>query len=249
MRRIRVGVACLVAVFVASAVGATSASAEAPEFGHCEKTAVKNAGEYTNSLCNKKEGDDDGPYEFTPGAVKTGFTLSSVQAALATEGAHHEMLCKGGLTGGGEYTSATTVGNVVLKFTGCKAETLFECQEFETVKLSGELQLQVKGSDAAYVLLDLKPQAGKQWSEAFCGPVTEKVRGSVLAKLRVGSLKGKKWELAGFDGRQKPEEYETESGEKVKAVLESENSAGKKFEPASLQDAYNLTDEEELVLK
>jgi hypothetical protein len=70
---------CLFVAFAVSAVLASSAWAERPEFGRCEKagTGLKGGG-YSNDSCTKHPTGKEVPkYEWIPGAEKAGFTTTA----------------------------------------------------------------------------------------------------------------------------------------------------------------------------
>jgi len=248
MKRIRIIGLCLVAVFAMSAVAVASASAEAPEIGRCKKVTVKKTGKYSSATCTALKA--SGEYEWTAGAAKTGFTGHGTTSTLETVGKAKVVCEEENATG--EYTGAKTVGNVKVSFgKHCKAEGTFECENghgagiLETNTLSGELRWEKKALKK--IALDLVPATAPLFIEFTCGPITIKVKGSILVNIKAGKMETKPIQkYSGLKGKQKPEFYETAGGEKVKDILESENSIGKKFEQAGQTVTNTQTNEEAL---
>jgi len=245
MKRIRTIALCLVAAFAMSAVATTTASADAPELGRCTKVVVKKTGKYSSATCTALK--TGGEYEWTAGAEKPAFTDVGGAATLETVGKTKAM-CKAE-SSKGEYTSAKTVGHVIVTFTGCEAGGL-KCtttgQAEGTVvtnSLSGSLQWENKALKK--VALDLAPEAGEVFVEFICGPLTVRVRGSLLVNVKAGKMETKPVQkYVAKNGIQKPSEYETAGGEKVKDFLEGE--AGGKAERAGMTLTDTQTNEEAL---
>jgi hypothetical protein len=81
MKRIRLMGLCLIAAFAMAAVAATSASAEAPEYGRCKKVTVKKSGVYGNAGCTTIGGLKANEWEWYPWptgtpAVNSGYTTT-----------------------------------------------------------------------------------------------------------------------------------------------------------------------------
>ncbi len=251
MTRIRIIGLCLAAAFAISAVAAATASAEAPEIGRCKKVTVKKAGKYSSATCTALK--TGGEYEWTPGVEKAKFTGTSATATSPT--ATLETVKKIKVTcskeeATGEFTSPKTVGNIVVKFTGCKEGLGNVCHSgteegvIITNVLSGSLQWENK--ELKHVALDLVPESGEYFVEFTCGPANAKVKGSVLVNVKAGKMETKPVEkYSGKGGKQKPEFYQTASGEKIKDVLESKLGATE-FEQAGQTVTNDQTDEEAL---
>jgi len=241
---------CLAAALACSAVGATSAWAEAPELGRCVSHA---GGKYTNNVCTKAAtGKIVGKYEWEPGAVKAKFTGVGGVATLET--VHKvKVTCKTEVSSG-EYTSPKTVGNINVTFTGCeslgyKCKTTTSAEgELSTVPLAGTLRWE--NATKTKVAIDLVPQSGELFIEFQCGPADAKVQGSVMTNVPVDIVKTVfEQKFTAKLGKQKPEYYYTATGEKVKDVLISKiGGPGAELEQSG-QTVTNLqTDEEPLEL-
>jgi len=248
MKRIRIIALCLVAAFAMSAVAAATASAEAPEIGRCKKVTVKKSGKYSSATCIALKA--GGEYEWTAGSVKSGFTGSGGVGTLETVG-KNKVICKTEKAVG-NYGTPKTVNGVVVTFTGCET-TGFTCTTvgqaagtLVTKPLEGSLQWEKKALKK--VALDLVPAAGAElFIEFGCGPLTIKVKGSVLVNVKAGKMETKPVQkYVGTKGIQKPSEYETAGGAKVKDILESEIVGVTKFERAGQTITNTQTDEEAL---
>jgi len=254
MRQLRSIGLCLVAILMASAMAAASASAlEAPEIGRC---VLQSGGAYANNSCTKdaKKVTEE-KYEWEPGAVKAKFTGTGGAATLETV-APIEVKCKRE-TSNGEFTSPTTVGNIAVTFYGCE-ETGFKCEtagakekgEIVVNTLSGKLVWEHKATKK--VAVDLFPASTELFVAFACGPAKAKVKGSVLVNVKAGkmeeSLKEAFKGITGKVGHQNPEEYETASGERVKDILETQlaNNETAPFEQSS-QTVTNTQKDEELL--
>jgi hypothetical protein len=136
-----VGIAA--AAVVMSAVMTAPANAAAPEFGRCVKQA---GGVFENSGCTKKAA-TSGKYEWLPGAVKGGFTMTlAPEFGVVMETAKGRPLACKGAHGSGVVSSPTTVSHVSVTFTECESTQLVECggpgllpREVVTQELDGSL--------------------------------------------------------------------------------------------------------------
>lgn len=268
MKRLRVLVLCLVAVFATSAVAVASASAAAPEIGRCVVSPSK-TGLYTNNNCtklakaNKKTGKIEGGYEWEAGVANEGrsgaknkFTGESATATLESAvgvkvQCTHEQ-------SSGEFTSPKTVGNINVTFTGCKEGLENKCTspgakeaEIKTDTLAGELVWEKWGSKLKKVAIRLFPQSGSLFAAFKCGPGNSEVRensslGGILAPLPVGKMETKvdqKFEAK--KGKQKPDAYYNSKGERIECFLEA-NIGATPFEQAGQTEVNVQTDEEAL---
>jgi hypothetical protein len=257
MTRFRLMGLCLLAACALSALGAASASAQAPEFGRCIKKAKAEGTGFADSKCTKAGTGTKAKYEWLPGAVKRGQTsvggvgiletVSKLAVKCATESSV------------GEYSGTKEVKNLIVKFKGCSSGP-FECTseghengELETKKLEGIVGIEKRAFVEAKevplknkLAFDLFP-AGKTglFIEFTCGvTLTVAVRGSVLVPIKsntmltTGELKFK-----ATIGKQKPERFEGEP----KDILES-SFTGKEFEQAGQTITSKVTNEEPLEL-
>ncbi len=242
----RIAGAVMVAV-VASAVLASGASAEAPEIGRCVAHA---GGKYINNVCTKAaKGTKVGSFEWESGAIKKKFTGTGGAATLETIHAV-KVTCKTEASTG-EFTSAKTVGNINVLFTGCESLG-YKCKtpssgegEIVTNPLAGSL---VWEKYKKKVAIDLVPQSGEWFVEFTCGPATAKVKGSVMTNIPVNKSEVKVTQkFTAKKGKQKPEYYYTATDEKVKDVLISKiGGPGAELEQAGQTVTNVQTDEEAL---
>lgn len=251
MRLLRLVGPCLVAMFATSAVIVASAWAlEAPEIGRC---VAKTGGKFTNNLCTKKATTGKtGPFEWEPGALHNKFTGTGGVATLETV-KKVKVTCKTEASSG-EYTSAKTVGNIAVLFTGCESAG-FKCKtagagegEIVTNPLAGALRWE--NVTKTKVAIDLVPQSGELFVEFSCGPATAIVKGSVMTNIPVDVVKTVfEQKFTAKTGKQKPEFYYTSTGEKVKDVLMSKiGGPGAELEQSGQTVTNIQTDEEALEL-
>lgn len=245
MKRLRVLGLFVGMAFVLSALMSASAFAAAPEVGRCVKVAP-GTGQFTTSECSKKAKPTKlGEYEFDSGAIKTGF--SGVGKVATLETVHGVKVSCEDEASSGEFTSAKTVGNVLVIFTGCVSNG-YKCStahsaagEIETNPLAGQLVWEKYGKKVA---IDLYPQSTELFVEFQCGPANAKVKGSVMANLPVNQMLTTVNEnFTAKKGKQKPESYYTSATEKVKDVLISKIGATE-FEQAG-QTLTNVQTSEE----
>jgi hypothetical protein len=239
---------CLIATFASSAIAAASASAaEPPEIGRCVAHA---GGKYTNNVCTKlAKGTKPGKYEWEAGAIRNKFSGVGGAATLETVN-KVKVTCKAE-SSTGELTSPKTAGNIIVKFTGCEALE-YKCKspgasEGEIAVNPIAATLRWEDATKKKVALDLAPQSGEIFVEFGCGPVPVVVRGSVMTNITANKVE------TVFDekftakvGKQKPEYYYTETGEKVKDVLFSKIGGSAPLEQAGQTITNTQTDEEPL---
>ncbi len=254
MKRLRFLGVCLAVVFVVGAIGAVGASAQAPEYGRCEKAPKVGkvySGEFTNSGCTTKSETKTGKYEWHPGVVKK-FQTSTGGKAVLEEVGKYQVGCETE-SSTGEYVGTKEVANVRVRFKGCKVVP-FICTtvglkegELETVPLEGRVVWEKEKEHKA--ALDLYPSDGmEKFIEFTCGTtLTVAVRGSILVNVPVDKMsetvtlkyKGKH----GFQGV----EYFEEGGVKVKDILEAD-FAGKGYDQADQIITSTVKSEEKLEL-
>jgi hypothetical protein len=249
MKHLRLIGVSAVAALVLSALAAASALAlEAPEIGRCVSQA---GGKYTNNVCTKlAKGTKAGSFEWEPGVVKAHFT--GVGGAATLETIHKvKVTCKAEASAG-EYTSAKTVGNIKVVFTGCESLG-YKCKtpssaegEIATNPLSGTLRWE--DVTKKKVAIDLVPQSTELFVEFQCGPANAKVKGSVMTNVPGDVVKTVfEQKFSAKKGKQKPEYYYTASGEKVQDVLISKiGGPGAELEQSGQTVTNTQTDEEAL---
>jgi hypothetical protein len=258
----RIGL-CVVAVMATSAVLVSSASAQPPEFGRCVKqTAVEKVyhGKFGKSSCTtelkESERAKKGKYEWFPGAVKNKQTSTGGSAALETAIEHLGVGCTAEKSVG-EYAGAKEVKNIFVTFTGCHSGPEV-CEspghvkgELETNALEGTAVWENKAKKKTD--LELFPQGGKEkFIEFTCGlHLTVSVRGKILTPIKNDKMKTTETlKYTAKKGIQKPDAYETESGGKESAYLESLflSEEKNKWEQAGQTITATVTNEEALEL-
>jgi hypothetical protein len=251
---------CIALACAVSLVAAALASASPPEFGRClkaEKVGTTYKGEFENATCTKKSASKTGKFEWHPGAVKTG------QTTVNTTGGMLETVGKLGVhcaseTSTGEYSGPKEVTNIVVKFKTCQTGGFtctspgHEVGELETRPLEGIVEFAKGGKSTLKTVFDLFP-VGKTglFIEFACTNIAAvKVEGSILVPILSDKmmLEGELKYIAKA-GRQKPEEYESETGTIVKDVLFTEFvGKGKEFEQSGQTITTKLKNEEKLEL-
>jgi subtilisin family serine protease len=216
-----------------------------PEFGRCAPAST--GGEYANAVCTRRR--TGGDYGWSPGVAKAGFTtaLASEVATLQTVGGA-KVSCHGE-TGGGEYTSATTVGATVLAFTDCEgfgsacASAGAAAGEVLTSTLAGTLGVQTIASTPTKnkVALVLRPAGGSgAVTTLTCGARQLSVRGAVIVPIAANKmLEAQTLSFAATKGKQKPESL----AQLPREVLEASLDAGA-YEQAGLKAKLLVKSEE-----
>jgi hypothetical protein len=204
-------------------VSGNGPSPQPPEFGRCVKAPAEKVGGktvyhggYTAATCLLASLTRTGKYNWLPGVVKAGFATSLKPATTATLEATSKakVTCKGE-SSSGAITSAKTVGEVVMRFTGCESKAK-RCTtagllagEIETKHLEGALGWE--NSPLKKVALDLFPigNVGPVAEYTCEGSAPTTLVGSVLAPVAAGKMTAtatlKFGETA---GKQKPERFE-----------------------------------------
>jgi hypothetical protein len=198
----------------------TFATSNPPEFGRCLKVAKGVVGKFSNAGCSKPATAEKFSYEWAPGAgPKPGFTTSIQSATIATlETTGKRVISCKGEKSAGEYTSAKTVGTVVITFSGCEMSAA-KCTspsaaegEVITTTLEGTLGVEkigAKGPPTDKLALDLFPASeGTVVAEFSCGTAPVVVRGSVLDPFPANKMfltATLKYGQSG--GKQKPEKF------------------------------------------
>lgn len=263
MKRLSMMGLCLVAVLATCAAAAASASAEAPEYGRCLKAALVNkkyTGKFGNSKCNapKTEAEEkavekgEGKFEWFPGVVKAKQTSSGLKGALEqTNGNGVGCATEHSV---GEYSGTKEVKNLVVTFNKCESVGIVctspgrAAGELVTVPLEGIVRWENKSLNKTS--LDLFPGGGaEKFIEFTCGAtLTVAVRGSILVPVKSNTMSSTVLlKYLQKRGVQKPTEYETPGGTKVKDVLEA-NFSEQGWLQAGQSITTTVTSEEKLEL-
>jgi hypothetical protein len=197
-----------------------------PEYGRCTKLSGEVEGGKTvyhgrfgATTCLAEISPPTGKYEWLSGAVRTGFKTTLLSTTASLESANGTRVNCTGESSSGTITSAKTVGNVVIKLTGCGLGGVSEARcttpgrpegEIQTKKLEGVLGIERIVKEKPHAGLDLYPP-GKTgaFAEYACGlkaPVM--LTGSVIAQMPTDKVfSAGKFKYAAARGRQKPESF------------------------------------------
>jgi hypothetical protein len=203
---------------------------EGPEFGRCVKvpgekegTVTAYHGGFTTAGCVEESATHAGRFEWYPGVVKAGFKTAIKPATTATlETVGKAKLTCTGESSSGSITGPKTVGNLLIRFTGCEAgggtcttAGLAE-GELETGSLVGvlgieKITLAKEGKETRHIALALYP-VGKtgaflEYTCSGSGPTA--LSGSLLAPVTAGKMQTTgTLKFAATAGKQKPESFE-----------------------------------------
>lgn len=224
MRRIRIVGLCLVAVFAMSAVVATSASADNPEYGRCLKQKTGKT-KYTTAKCTVVASGEKENFEWIPGpGPKAGFTAALKPTTIATleTKAGTKVTCKKLAASGGLYTSTTNVTVAVTDFSECESGGI-KCNTkgagtgvIKVKELEGELGLIKKEAITTKSKIGnvLWPKggtatSGSEFVEFECGTLTVKVKNSVISPVTSNAMKlTATVKFTAAKGVQKPTKFE-----------------------------------------
>jgi len=187
----------LTAVLMLGAVGASTASAAAPEFRHRGGEVVKRKFKSTTGVAKLD----------AAGTVVTCASSSTAEGAEIEKGnaAKEQKNVKGVVVTFKKCESENSKGEK------CKVHSKGKVEEIKTESLSGELGKVAKAEAESEVGLDLKPTFGKIFVtlEGTCLPISPSpVEGSVIGEpSRKEELKGK-LVFATFGGRQRIQQFE-----------------------------------------
>jgi hypothetical protein len=205
-----------------------------PEFGRCVKAPAEVVGGktiyhggYTATTCLLASPTRTGKYNWLPGVAKAGFTTALKPATTATFETVKKVkvVCKGE-TGSGALTGAKTVGEVVMRFTGCESKAKkcttagLAAGEVETKRLEGTLGWQSKPLKKA--ALDLFPIGNEgPVVEYTCeGSASSTLVGSVIAPVVAGKMAATAtFKFTATAGHQKPEQFEGAPQDVLSSVL------------------------------
>lgn len=263
MRRLRLFGVCAITAFAITAIGASAASATAPEYGRCIKQTAnakkEYAGNFSDSKCTKKvteiEKAKKGKYEWFPGAVKTKFTTSGGAGVLTTVGGAL-VECKA-QTSTGELVPGNNKEEkgIVVIFTGCKALGL-PCTspgakegELITNELEGLVGWTSKSAKkTALELFPAKSVVSGQFIEFTCTGLVVKVRGKVLVPIKNDKMTTTETlKFKATKGKQKPETWEEAAGPQILEASFSNIGAGA-YEQAGQTITSTIKGEEALEL-
>jgi hypothetical protein len=190
--------------------------------------------------------------EFVPGVKESLPATFKVVGGSATWHVSGSSWVCSGLTASGTISATKTVTGTKIVFTTCFFERSggkvwcttkgAEKGEIRTEALEGTLVYISKA--AKTVGIDFKPQSGTSLGGFNCLTGETEIRGSVVLPITSVNLRTSKFTLSATVG---PTEYETESGGKATAAMES-NWLGT-FAPLSWQFTSNLETNKSLEIK
>ena len=233
MERARLVAPCIVAAFVLSGVATATAPAafreEPPEYGQCLRKPFHGTGIWRNAACTIPGGPGatEHRYEWYPGFGQNGagdlarlitrrkFTSKIKKATVAVLHVDHlpTVICAGE-TAQGEITGPKTVGNVVVRFTGCTETAGNGCQRIGqppgtivTDPLQGEL-----GIIKEFAFDPLKNKAGLvlyfEGTEFECAGIPVVVTGAVIRPTAANSMRIRETEqFSSAAGEQVPKSF------------------------------------------
>ena len=187
MRKARIAVLCLAGAFALFALGATTASAFAPEpeWESCVKAAKLGktyTGHYSNKTCTETNAKGEGKYERTPVTEGTTFTGKGKAATITVAG--KAIKCKKS-TAAGEFVNSKRAFTE-LTFSSCavNGSKAAPCESPSagagTIK-TGSLLTAPVYLNAAETEPGVLVRARGAWAEITCGSETFEVTGEVLA--------------------------------------------------------------------
>jgi hypothetical protein len=252
MSRMKITGLCVVATLVVAALGASSAWAEAPEYGRCLKQTSGTAKKFSDSKCTKEASGTTAKYEWVPGAANRKFTSSGGIGVLEAVGGTGTE-CKSE-SSTGEFVPGTNKEEkgIIVSFKECK--TLDEpCStpgaasgEIVTNELEAIVGWENKAKKKTAVMLyPAKSVKSGLFTEFSCTGLVVKVRGHVLVPIKNDKMTSTETlKFKATKGKQKPEKWE---GTPEKAILEA--SFGENgFEQAGQTITTTLKGEEEVEL-
>jgi hypothetical protein len=225
-----------------------TAPIEAPEFGRCVEVGVGH-GRFSSSTCTKEGGKHK--YEWVPGAHNGQVTFSG--GAVKLETVFKRSVTCTGVSGEGSYGAFKELTGVHLTFKGCQSvagkTVTGKCSssganegEVQSSTLTATLVWASKASKK--VAWDLAPFAASPLLDMQCGTSSVVVDGSVLVPVRASKASTESpLKFKASKGAQKPFEYETSEGGKIKDTLET-MFAGAPAEPIGLTAMITQTSKE-----
>lgn len=172
-----------------ASVGASAASAEAPEFGHCSVPVYLpyGSGEYEDSNCTQVGGSN--PYDWYP-ETKGEFFVSKGKTDLETSAG--TVACSSVLALG-NFTSPKTIGELPFRFSGCALGSALctssgaTAGEVRTSTLVATLGFgPVAGKHGAVeqkAAVQLTPPSSTPFAEFSCGATSIAMRGAPIALI------------------------------------------------------------------
>jgi hypothetical protein len=190
-----------------------------PEFGRCVK--VGGGGVYTNSGCTAESATETGAYDWVRGAAKGGYkTALKPTTTIKLEARSKEVVTCTGESSSGLITGPKTVGEVIIKLTGCGSlgapcsTAGLPAGELQTATLEGTLGIisttEKEGKEIVHPGLSLHAASNAPFLEYTCNISGAAVlNGSVIAPVTSGKMaKTTTLKYAATAAKQKPESFE-----------------------------------------
>jgi hypothetical protein len=252
MKLIRITGLCLAVAFTLSAVVASTASAEAPEYGRCLKQTSGSGKKFSESKCLKEASGTKAVYEWVPGAENRKFTSSGGIGVLETVGGLGTE-CKSE-SSTGEFVPGNNKEETGIIVTFKECETLdTPCStpgaaagEIVTNELEAIVGWENKAKKKTAVMLSpAKSVTSGLFTEFSCTGLVVKVRGHVLVPIKNDKMTATETlKFKATKGKQKPEKWE---GTPTTAILEASFKASP-FEQAGQTITATIKGEEKLEL-
>ena len=255
MRRLRLVGPCLLVTCVVGAIVVASALAAPPEYGRCDKAAKVGkvyTGNFTNSGCTTKSEAKTGKYEWFPGALKAKQTSTGGKGVLEEVG-KYAVGCESE-SSTGEYTGTKEGKNIVVKFKGCKVDSVHLHFGRTRNRRTGNVPVGRAGwcgkmkKDTRRRWICSRRWGTKRSSNSTVVQLSRSsVKGSVLVPIKADKMSETfTLKFKSKHGFQTPEYYE-EEGVKIKDVLLSD-FAGKGYDQSGQTITSTVKNEEKLEL-
>ncbi len=216
------------------------------QFGHCFKQA---GGKYKRNGCTE-EAASGGAWEWSPGVVKGGFTVSLLpETTVGFETTTLKKLACTGISGGGAFAHERSVEGVVLHFTGCKWEGV-SCStagaaegEIETNTLEGAVgYLEVVSNNLG---VQLAPASGEVWFSATCGSEKVAIKGGAIGSFTPvnSTTNGFTFRFRQNKGKQSKIEFDEPGAPKETLVLQVNEGLFSTFNAAIELEAKTANEE------
>ena len=218
------------------------APVQGPEIGRCVLHPRSSDGAFSDAGCSQQKPKKGTPYEWTPGAVKGGFTLAGSGVTLSTH-SKQSITCSG-LSGSG-VLGRKTLSGLHLSLTGCGqagqqcTSTMASPGEIDSAELEGALGVE---SEKPKRKIGIEISAPGVFAEFACGATAVSIRGAVIGSVKAGGG-GSSLTLTykASKGVQKPNRFVGGSELKLEASFD-----GGAYEPIGLRAKPTQTYEETL---
>ncbi len=159
---------------------------QGPEIGRCVLHPRVSDGAFTDAACSKQQPKKGLPYEWTPGAVKAGFTLAGGGLTLSTH-SKQSITCSG-LSGSG-VLGRKTLSGLHLSLTGCEeagqqcTSTMASPGQIDSEELEGALGVVTEKPKRK---IGIEISAPGVFAAFTCGTTPVSIRGAVIGSVKAG---------------------------------------------------------------